>query len=77
LPLDRLMVETDAPDQAPHPHRGQRCEPAHLSLTIAAMARGLGRPVDEVRLAVTQNARRFFAFRNGASTKTRARTADA
>jgi TatD DNase family protein len=57
VPLDRLMVETDAPDQAPHPHRGQRSEPAFLPLIVDAMERVRG---EKVRDAVTTNAERFF-----------------
>ncbi|MBL8949310.1 MAG: TatD family hydrolase [Myxococcaceae bacterium] len=57
VPLDRLMVETDAPDQAPHPHRGSRSEPAYVPLIVEAMERVRGEPV---RDAVTTNARRFF-----------------
>ena len=57
IPLERLMGETDAPDQAPHPHRGQRSEPAYLPLIIDAMAQALGA---ELRERTTQNARRFF-----------------
>ena len=57
IPLDRLMGETDAPDQAPHPHRGQRSEPAYLPLIIDAMAAVLG---EELRGRTAQNARRFF-----------------
>jgi TatD DNase family protein len=57
VPLDRLMVETDAPDQAPHPHRGQRSEPAFLPLIVDAMEKARG---ESVRDAVTSNAQRFF-----------------
>lgn len=57
VPLDRLMAETDAPDQAPHPHRGARSEPAYLPLIVDAMERVRGEPVRE---AVTANSRRFF-----------------
>ena len=39
LRLDRLMLETDAPYLAPHPHRGQRNEPAYIPLIAAALAR--------------------------------------
>ena len=59
VPLDRLMAETDAPDQAPHPHRGSRSEPAFLPLIIDAMSRVRG---EDVRDAVTTNARRFFGL---------------
>ncbi|MFZ5440729.1 MAG: TatD family hydrolase [Myxococcota bacterium] len=58
IPLERLMAETDAPDQAPHPHRGQRNEPAWLPLVIDAMDRALG--LTELRARTTENARRFF-----------------
>lgn len=57
VPLDRLMAETDAPDQAPDPHRGARSEPAYLPLIVAAMSRVRGEDVCD---AVTNNARRFF-----------------
>lgn len=60
VPLDRLMVETDAPDQAPHPHRGQRNEPALLPLVVDAIARALGKPLDEVAALTLANTRRFF-----------------
>ncbi len=60
IPLERLMAETDAPDQAPHPHRGGRSEPAFLPLVMAGMARARGLPEGELADACTQNARRFF-----------------
>jgi TatD DNase family protein len=60
IPLDRLMVETDAPDQAPEPHRGQRCEPSHLPLVAAAVARTLGISLEELAVRTTENARRLF-----------------
>jgi len=57
IPLDRLMGETDAPDQAPFPHRGERNEPMHLPLVIDSMSNLLG---EELRERTTENARRFF-----------------
>jgi TatD DNase family protein len=38
VPLDRLLAETDSPFLAPVPHRGQRNEPAHVALVVAALA---------------------------------------
>ncbi len=60
VPLERLLVETDAPDQAPHPHRGQRSEPAYLGLMVAAMARARGEPEGLLADALARNARTAF-----------------
>ena len=38
LPLDRLMLETDAPYLTPHPHRGKRNEPAYIPLIAQGLA---------------------------------------
>lgn len=60
VPLERLMAETDSPDQAPHPHRGTRSEPAYLPLIIEAMARARGEPLEQVVEATTKNAQALF-----------------
>jgi TatD DNase family protein len=60
VPFERLMLETDAPDQAPAPHRGKRSEPAYLRHIVEGAARALGRPTDEVATATTRTARSFF-----------------
>jgi TatD DNase family protein len=39
LPLDHLLLETDAPYLAPHPHRGKRNEPAYIPLIAEEIAR--------------------------------------
>jgi TatD DNase family protein len=59
-PLDRLLVETDAPYLAPAPHRGRPNQPAHLPLVGAGVAAARGVPVDEVEGATTDNATRLF-----------------
>lgn len=67
VPVDRLLVETDAPYLAPVPHRGRRNEPAHAALTIAAIARM--RDVDEESIgeASIRNASRLFGLAIAAS----------
>ncbi|MHB9004277.1 MAG: TatD family hydrolase [Coriobacteriia bacterium] len=60
VPLDRLLVETDAPFMAPHPYRGMRNEPAWTVLTAAKIAEVRGVPVAEIADAAMQNARRVF-----------------
>jgi TatD DNase family protein len=61
-PLDRLLVETDAPYLAPIPHRGRRNEPALVALTLAALAQLRGISVEEADRATTANTRRLFAM---------------
>jgi len=62
LPLDRLMVETDAPLLAPQGFRGRRNEPAHVARVGEALARVQGIPVEEAARATTRNAREFFGI---------------
>ncbi|HRD75549.1 MAG TPA: TatD family hydrolase [Hyphomicrobiaceae bacterium] len=61
LPLDRLLVETDAPYLAPAPHRGKRNEPAFVAHTAAALAKVRGMPVAALAMATTENALRLYA----------------
>ncbi|MBP7002599.1 TatD family hydrolase [Amaricoccus sp.] len=60
-PLDRLLVETDAPYLAPLPHRGKRNEPAFVADTARTMAGHLGRDADEFAFATSANFDRLFA----------------
>ncbi len=60
VPLDRLLVETDAPYLAPVPHRGRRNEPAHVRVVAEAVAAVRGEPRVAVAEATTANARRLF-----------------
>ncbi len=60
LPLDRLLLETDAPFLAPHPHRGQRNEPAYVRLVAEQVARLHGTSLEQVAQQTTHNAHRLF-----------------
>jgi len=60
LPLERLLVETDAPLLAPEGHRGRRNEPAHVALVGAVLAAVHEAPVERVAEATSANARRLF-----------------
>jgi TatD DNase family protein len=61
LPLDRLLVETDAPYLAPVPLRGKRNEPAFVTHTAALVAELKGVTPDELARATTENFFRLFA----------------
>lgn len=60
LPLDSILVETDAPWLAPVPHRGQRNEPAFVAHTAEVMAGLHGVESGEIAAATTQNFFRLF-----------------
>lgn len=60
VPLDRLLVETDAPYLAPVPHRGQRNEPAYVRDTAAVLAEVKGVSLDAMAEATTANFMRLF-----------------
>ncbi|CAG7914898.1 MULTISPECIES: TatD family hydrolase [Mammaliicoccus] len=60
IPLDRLLVETDAPYLSPHPYRGKRNEPARVKLVAEQIAELRGISYEEVCKATTENAERLF-----------------
>ncbi len=60
VPLDRLLVETDAPFLAPEPRRGARNEPAFVVHTAGVLATVKGVSYDEVAAATSANALRLF-----------------
>ena len=60
VPLDRLLVETDAPFLAPVPHRGRRNEPAYVVHTAAVLAMVKGIPAIELAAATTRNVLALF-----------------
>jgi TatD DNase family protein len=61
VPLDRLLVETDAPYLAPVPYRGKRNEPAFVVATAAAVAALKGVTPEALAAATTANFFRLFA----------------
>jgi TatD DNase family protein len=60
VPLDRLLVETDAPFLAPDPLRGRTNEPAYVVHTARAIARERAITVEELAAATTENFFRLF-----------------
>ncbi|HBT70760.1 MAG TPA: hydrolase TatD [Lysinibacillus sp.] len=64
IPLEHLMIETDAPYLAPHPHRGKRNEPSFVPLVAEEIARLKGLTIEEIAQATTANAKIFFGIDN-------------
>lgn len=62
LPLDSILLETDAPFLAPHPFRGKRNDPAKIKLVYEKLAAVLDKPLSEVEAAIDRNAEQFFEF---------------
>lgn len=60
VPLDRLLIETDAPFLAPHPYRGKRNEPAYVTLVAEKIAALRGMSIEEVGEITTKNAHTLF-----------------
>jgi TatD DNase family protein len=61
VPLDRLLVETDAPFLAPVPYRGKCNEPAYVASTAAVLADVKGVSAEELAQATTANVLRLFS----------------
>ncbi|MGV8944764.1 TatD family hydrolase, partial [Thermomonas sp.] len=62
VPLEQLLLETDAPDQPNSDHRGQRNEPAYLVEVLDVIAELRGMPREDLAAATTANAVRLFGF---------------
>lgn len=61
IPLERILVETDAPFLAPEPHRGKRCEPAFVVQTTKRLAEIKGLSLEEVAAITTANTLKLFS----------------
>ena len=60
IPMEHILLETDAPYLAPVPHRGERNESAYLPLVAAKVAEVKGMTVEEVAEITTDNAQKLF-----------------
>lgn len=61
LPIDRVMIETDAPYLTPDPHRSVRPnEPKYVRFVAESLATLYGKPFDEFHTIINENTRRFF-----------------
>ncbi len=62
IPLDRLLLETDAPFLSPVPKRGKRNEPLYVTHTAQAIARLKKMPLADLARMTTENAMNLFGF---------------
>lgn len=60
IPLDSLLLETDAPYLTPHPHRGERNEPSFVPLVLEKMSEILNLPKEMLANQINQNTTRLF-----------------
>jgi len=63
VPLDRILVETDAPYLTPQARRGARNEPAFVKFVVEKLAEVRGMAVEAVASATTENAARVFQWK--------------
>ncbi len=66
-PLDRLLLETDAPYLAPVPHRGRVNEPSYVLHTAQKVAQLRNLPLEDLAIATSQNAAAVFGLELGSS----------
>lgn len=62
MPLEQLLLETDAPDQPDANHRGERNEPAYLTKVLEVVAELRGMPREVVASTTSANAERLFGL---------------
>ncbi|PWT92818.1 MAG: TatD family deoxyribonuclease [Proteobacteria bacterium] len=69
LPLEKLLIETDAPYLAPQPYRGKRNEPAYVAEVARTLATVRNLAPEEVAAATADNFRRFFRLSSAATSR--------
>ena len=62
IPLDKLLLETDAPFLTPVPYRGKICEPYHIRTIAEFLAGQRGESLEAIATATTRNARQLFGI---------------
>ncbi len=62
IPQEKLIIETDAPYLTPHPHRGERNEPAYCTFVADKMSELSGVSREQIETLTTQNAQRLFGI---------------
>ena len=60
VPLENMLLETDAPFLTPVPYRGTICEPKHVRVTAEFLSTLLARPLEEIAAHTTRNAETLF-----------------
>jgi TatD DNase family protein len=62
IPLDRIVVETDAPYAAPSPYRGRRNEPQHVKFVLEAIAKIKKQTFEETTNKTSENSKKLFGI---------------